>query len=150
MIGGGTPRLSDAPGRPPRGATLPELLFLLFLIGLLAAVASPLFDVGVEPGPPEEVTRELRAVLRGAERYAAEHDRWPRSVEELVQAGDYVPGGTVRICLYRAVPGTPFRAPFILVYAAAPSGRWVVFTAYPTWGGRLSDFPARTRGCSGL
>lgn len=149
MIDGETATLAvgGGPGRL-RGATLPELLFLVLLIALLLAVSSPLFDVGVDEPPPEEVGLEVRALLRGAERFAAERDRWPRSVEEMVRSGDYAPSEQARICLYRAVPGSPFRAPYILVYAAAPNGRSVVFTAYPTWGGRLYDYPSRVPGCS--
>lgn len=133
--------------RSPAGVTLPELILFTLLLGLLATLVGTAMTRRAQGPPPRAVEEEVRAFLNGAEEFAAERDRWPGSPAELASEGYWEPDDEVTICHFRAVPGTPYRAPYMLVRAAHADSRTVVFTAYPTWGGRLLSYEAGAAGC---
>lgn len=57
----------------PRGFTLTELVIVVIIVGILAAIASPLFVKAVKKGKAAEAYAELGAIRGAMERYYLEN-----------------------------------------------------------------------------
>ena len=80
-----TPRPDDHPSE--RGFTLLELMIVMVVIGILAAIAIPSYTAAVKHSK-EAVLREDLHVMRAAiDSYAVDKSKAPQSLDDLVQSG---------------------------------------------------------------
>ena len=72
--------------QPRRGFTLIELIVVMAIVSLLAAIAAPRYFASLDRAR-ENTLRSSLAVMRGAiDRFAADRGRYPDSLQELVAA----------------------------------------------------------------
>ena len=80
-----TPRPDDHPAE--RGFTLLELMIVMVVIGILAAIAIPTYTAAVKHSK-EAVLREDLHVMRAAiDSYTVDKSKAPQSLDDLVQSG---------------------------------------------------------------
>ena len=78
---------SSASNRTAEGFTLLELMIVMVVIGLLAAIAIPSYTNNVR-NAKEAVLREDLRTMRGAiDSYTVDKQKAPQSLDDLVQAG---------------------------------------------------------------
>lgn len=65
------------------GFTLIELIVVVLIIGLLAAIVVPKFTAQLEPTRATVTRANLRAIEDALERYHLDHGRYPASLEDL-------------------------------------------------------------------
>lgn len=63
--------------RAPRAFTLVELLIVVILLGIMAAVVVPTFANAVEPSRHASFATSLRAFAQAMQYYRAENGEWP-------------------------------------------------------------------------
>jgi prepilin-type N-terminal cleavage/methylation domain-containing protein len=66
-----------------RGFTLIELLIAVLIIGILAAIALPKYQVAVAKARATEAFVNLKAIKYSAERYYLAHGNYPTSINDL-------------------------------------------------------------------
>ncbi|MDP2576883.1 MAG: prepilin-type N-terminal cleavage/methylation domain-containing protein [Candidatus Palauibacterales bacterium] len=81
-----------------QGFTLIEMLLVVVITGLLAAIAIPKFFNSKEKAYDAVAVHELRGLLTMAEAYFAENLNYPNSVADLV---DYVPPSDIAITRFQ-------------------------------------------------
>ena len=85
MVTNSTIRTAAAPGQD--GFTLIELMIVMIVIGLLAAIAIPSYTNNVR-NAKEAVLREDLRTMRGAiDSYTIDKQKAPQSLDDLVQSG---------------------------------------------------------------
>jgi general secretion pathway protein G len=134
-------------GRPrPAGFTLIEMIAVLAILGVLAAVAVPMLELAARRAQEQALREGLRQIRTALDAYKAAADAgriarpreggasgWPPSLEILEQGAPLVDArgerleGEPRLRLLRRLPRDPFADP------ALP--------AAATWGLRSSDSP---------
>ncbi len=124
-----------------------ELVLLTVILGLAASIASPFFAEARERAMARRATEDVRRMTTAIESYLAATQEWPLSVEELVARRDYAPDPDIRYCMFRLVPGSETRSPYILLSAVHRAGRRRIVAAYPLWGGRTVETESTERGC---
>lgn len=76
--------MSSAPHRPspaaPRGFTLVEIMVVVVIIGLLAALAIPAFQRNQRATQNARVINDFRIFAQAFEIYNAQHGAWPNNV----------------------------------------------------------------------
>ena len=65
------------------GFTLVELLIVVLIIGILAAIALPQYTTAVEKARATEALTLMNAIATSAERYRLQKDLWPDSFNKL-------------------------------------------------------------------
>lgn len=134
-------RVAARRGRPAHGFTVIELLVVLGVLGVLAAMVLPMAQMQAQRDKEQELRRALweirdaidaykRAVDAGAQPRAAQASGYPPSLEALVTGiEDQRPGSNGRrLHFLRRVPRDPFAD------LSLPAGR--------TWGLRSYQSPA--------
>lgn len=79
----------SAGARRRRGFTLIELIAVLAIVALLAAIATPRYIQSVERAREATLRSSLRTMREAIDQYAADHGRYPDSLQALVEA-DYL------------------------------------------------------------
>ena len=69
-----------------RGFTLIELIVVMAIVALLAAIAAPRYFHSVEQARENSVKASLRVMRDAIDHFAADRGRYPSSLDELVQA----------------------------------------------------------------
>lgn len=72
------------PARPQQGFTLIEVLVVIVLISILAAVTVPVVSGSVERAREAALKENLQVMRKSLDDYFADHGRYPASLETLV------------------------------------------------------------------
>lgn len=74
-------------GRLERGFTLIELMIVMVIIGLLAAIAVPMYVQSVRHAREAVLKEDLRTLRAAIDSYTVDKQKAPQTLEDLVQAG---------------------------------------------------------------
>lgn len=66
-----------------KGFTLIELLVVVLIIGILAAIALPMYNSAVKKSRAVQVIVNLRSLANAADRYYLESAQWPTTFEQI-------------------------------------------------------------------
>ena len=88
-------RLRTHDGQPPQadpnqrqsGFTLLELMVVMVIIGILAAIAIPAFTKDVQRGREAVLREDLHTMRTAIDSYTVDKQKAPQSLDDLVQAG---------------------------------------------------------------
>lgn len=75
------------PKRSPGGFTLLELIIVLAIITILLSIAIPAFQMVIYRAEETVLKQNLYLMRRQIEQFAADRERYPRSLQELVDEG---------------------------------------------------------------
>ncbi|MBK8313731.1 MAG: type II secretion system protein [Acidobacteria bacterium] len=103
-----------------RGFTFMELLIVMVIIGILAAVAIPVYVAHVRRAKEVSLQSDLWAMRRAIDYYATDKEKPPSTLQELVAAGYLRDIPKDPIC--PECPWTEIAAPTDSSVANAPSG----------------------------
>ena len=76
-----------AQAAPLRGFTLIELIVVLAIVALLVSIVAPRYHHTVDRARDASLRTTLNVVRDAIDKYAADRDRYPESLEELVSRG---------------------------------------------------------------
>ena len=79
--------VSSSAGHQQRGFTLLELLIVMVVISLLAAIAVPSYIQSVRHAKEAVLKEDLRTMRAAIDSYTIDKQKAPQSLEDLVQAG---------------------------------------------------------------
>lgn len=75
------------PGVAERGFTLIELIIVMFIIGILTAIAIPSYMNSVKKAREAVLREDLQTMRSAIQSYTVDKDQAPQSLDDLVQAG---------------------------------------------------------------
>lgn len=84
------PRFPDPTRRSRRGFTLVEIMVVVVIIGLLAAMAIPAFEKVRTSSQDKTVLNNVRQLGAAADQYFLEHGCWTVQLTSLVGSSNYV------------------------------------------------------------
>lgn len=79
-------RSPHAATRGAQGFTLIELIVVMAIVALLVAIAAPRYVQSVERARETSLRTSLAVLRQAIDQFAADRGRYPRSLEELVEA----------------------------------------------------------------
>ena len=80
-------RLSRGPRAAEEGFTLLELMIVMMIIGVLAAIAVPSYLASVKKAKEAVLKEDLHTMRTALDSYTVDKAKAPQSLEDLVQAG---------------------------------------------------------------
>jgi general secretion pathway protein G len=80
-------RVSKKRGDSESGFTLMELMIVMMIIGILSAIAAPIFLRTVNKAKEAVLKEDLHTMRDAIDRYTVDKEKAPQSLEDLVQAG---------------------------------------------------------------
>jgi general secretion pathway protein G len=83
----GPASLPPPTGRLQSGFTLIELMIVMVIIGLLAAIAVPMYVQSVRHAREAVLKEDLRTLRSAIDSYTVDKQKAPQTLEDLVQAG---------------------------------------------------------------
>ncbi len=83
----GSASIPRSPARAPSGFTLIELMIVMVIIGLLAAIAVPAYVQNVRNAREAVLKEDLRTLRSAIDAYTIDKQKAPQSLDDLVQAG---------------------------------------------------------------
>jgi general secretion pathway protein G len=75
------------PQRGERGFTLMELMIVMAIIGILSAIAAPIFKHMVVKAREATLKEDLHTMRQAIDSYTVDKEKAPQSLDDLVQAG---------------------------------------------------------------
>lgn len=82
-----TPTRPAARSNDERGFTLIELMIVMAIIGILAAIAVPAFTAQVQHAREAVLKTDLQTMRQAIDSYTVDKEKAPQGLEDLVQAG---------------------------------------------------------------
>ena len=82
-----TPTRRTNPPDPEKGFTLIELMIVMTIIGLLAAIAIPSYLRSVQKAKEAVLKEDLHTMRTAIDSYTVDKEKAPQGLEDLVQAG---------------------------------------------------------------
>ena len=79
-------RVSKKRGDSESGFTLMELMIVMMIIGILSAIAAPIFLRTVNKAKEAVLKEDLHTMRDAIDRYTVDKEKAPQSLEDLVQA----------------------------------------------------------------
>lgn len=73
--------------QPERGFTLIELMIVMVIIGLLAAIAVPMYVQSIRHAKEAVLKEDLRTMRAAIDAYTVDKQKSPQGLDDLVQAG---------------------------------------------------------------
>jgi general secretion pathway protein G len=107
----------------PRGFTLIEIMVVVVIIGLLAAIVAPNLIGNIDTAAVNRAKQDIRAIETALNLYRLEHYRYPTTDEGL----EVLTGGEGRKQFLRRVPVDPWNHPYQYVYPGR-NGEFDVFS----------------------
>lgn len=130
------------------GLTLIELLLVTVVLGIIANIVAPYFQIAREQELLARVQDDVQQMIEGVQAYVALNEgSWPSSLEEVEAGGSYVPSEGVEYCTFGFVPRAPGREPYVIALVGHRGSSWKVFVAYPLWGSGTIEYDSGGRGC---
>jgi general secretion pathway protein G len=80
-------RVSEQPRSSESGFTLMELMIVMMIIGILSAIAAPIFLRTVNKAREAVLREDLHTMRDAIDRYTVDKEKAPQSLDDLVQAG---------------------------------------------------------------
>ncbi|MEY4765321.1 MAG: hypothetical protein RI907_1994 [Pseudomonadota bacterium] len=128
-----------APRRSARGFTLIELIVVLAIIALLVSIVAPRYHHTVDRARDASLKTTLNVVRDAIDKFAADRDRYPESLDEIVALGylrqvpeDPLTGQRDSWQMLPAPANSPLKGRVADVRSGA-SGRGVDGTPYNSW-----------------
>jgi general secretion pathway protein G len=129
-------------GRTQSGFTLMELMIVMVIIGLLAAIAVPMYMQSVRHAREAVLKEDLRTLRSAIDSYTVDKQKAPQTLEDLVQSG-YIKSMPVDPFTHRSDTWVPAQDDTLMsldqtdsgindVHSGAP-GAAADGTSYSTW-----------------
>lgn len=139
---------TSSAGRRREGFTLIELLLVTVIIGLLASIMTPTFQRARERAVVSQMLADGRHMIDGLEIYLSLNGgTWPSNIDDFSENGSFVKSEEVEICMFFAVPSTPWRDGYIISTIAHPGTTTNVLVIYPLWADPLMEYDSGRQGC---
>jgi general secretion pathway protein G len=87
MVAGTTIRKQRSHDAGESGFTLMELMIVMVIIGILAAIAVPAFNANVQRAREAVLREDLQTMRTAIDSYTADKEKAPQSLDDLVQGG---------------------------------------------------------------
>jgi len=131
-----------AAGQPEEGFTLLELMIVMVIVGLLAAIAVPMYVQSVRHAREAVLREDLRTLRSAIDSYTVDKQKAPQTLDDLVQAG-YIKSMPVDPFTHRSDTWIPAQDDTLMsldqtesgindVHSGAP-GAAADGTSYSTW-----------------
>src|ERR1700722_16016794 len=83
----GSASRSSLPGKHEQGFTLLELMIVMVVIGLLAAIAIPAYTSNIRNAKEATLKEDLHVLRQAIDSYTVDKQKAPQTLDDLVQSG---------------------------------------------------------------